>query len=496
MSVDLPDSALKTREEGNGKMCNGKESPQASLPSVYSGSTKYRAIKNIEDKLIPYRKSGDFKVKLPPINEKPKTYDVSTNLSIRDLKRQNGDLQLQLIVFKTQSKVMKNVLHRHTVAVKEYQRLEGNICEIQEQHLNEVKVLRKLIGKTRTSCDMVVRKLQAAEKELLESKDKILQLESQIFHNSTMLEREELSQRLEEATQDLKEKNKRIWDLERSNKLLQSTLHRHIAAEQRKLSKTNDVFYCLQTRVYELTKEIQERKEELANHNLPALRFQQLLKKKETCNKMVQTDEIFYTPIEDDFSIMSDSFKTDDELQKWLSSTSTDNVQRGSLAVKYLKKNMPRKERFTDFEKIPSHKMAGDCSERNEVTDALHESGREDQGEDRTLKQKYPGTCKFAYNNVTMPLQQKETKLAKIRSKYVFTPVITNLHLGRPAHSGLDQMSLDSQSHRQEPSWKSIIFEEDDTSLFDSQITQPYLGTFPSMRIDSFESTVSSHSLS
>ncbi|XP_077468017.1 lebercilin-like protein [Stigmatopora argus] len=491
MSANLPDSARKAREEGHPKMYNGKEAPPTSLPSVYPGSSKYRAIKSIEDKLVPYRKSGDYKIKLPPINEKPQTYDMPTNLSIRDLKRQNGDLHLQLIVFKTQSKVMKNVLHRHTVAVKEYQKLEGNICQIQEQHLNEVKVLRKMIGKTRSSCDLVVKKLQAAEKELMESKDKILQLESQILHHSTMLEREELSHRLEEATLDLREKNKRIWELERNNTVLQSTLHRHIAGEQRKLSKTNDVFYCLQTRVYELTKEIQERKQELANHNLPALRFEHLIKKKETCNKMVQTDEIYYSPIE--FSIMSDSFKPEDELQRWLSSTSTDNIPRASLAVKYLKKIVPQSEGFRDIEKSPAHKIAGDYS-KSEEKDVFHDSDSKED-EDRTDTEKYPSPCKFAEKNVPTPAQEKESKLAKIRRKYVFTPVITNLHMGRPTHSGVDQISRKSQGHRPEPSWKSVILEED-TSLYDSQTSQPDMDPLPSNPIDSFESTITSQSFS
>lgn len=71
--------------------------------------------------------------------------------------------------------------------------------------------MRKLLGKTRSSCDTLAKKLQESEKELLDSKDKILQLESQIFNNPTMLEKEELSHRLDEATVNLKEKNKRIW---------------------------------------------------------------------------------------------------------------------------------------------------------------------------------------------------------------------------------------------------------------------------------------------
>ncbi|XP_061537974.1 uncharacterized protein LOC133405210 isoform X1 [Phycodurus eques] len=494
MSVNLPDLGPKTREEGNAAMCNGKASPACSLPAIFTGQNKYHAHKTLEDMLVPYR-SGDYRLKFPPISEEPKTYELTKNLKIKNLKRQNGDLQLELVVVKTQSKVMKNVLHRHTVAVQEYQRLEGNLSQIQDQHINEVKGMRNLLRKTRSSCDVLAKKLQDSEKELLDSKDKILQLELQILHNPSMLEKEELSCRLDEATIDLKEKNKRIWELERNNKLLQSTLHRHIAEEQKKLSKTNDVFYCLQARVYELTKEIQERQKELDHHNLPALRFQHLAYKKETFNKMVQTDEIVSTPSEDGSPVKSDSSEPDDELRKWLRSTSTDNVPVGSFVVKYLKRNVEQTEKFTNFKEIPDRQMAGDCSERNKVTEASQEPVDEDQDQDWT--QQCPGSCIFAHTIATTPPQQKGHKHIQFRRKYAFTPVTKNLHLGKPAYSGLDQRSHDSQTLRNSPSWKSVInTEEEEAPQYDCPATQMELGPFTSNHDDNFESPSGSHTWS
>ncbi|XP_077421160.1 uncharacterized protein LOC144051697 [Vanacampus margaritifer] len=489
MSWNLPDLALKkTREKGNAAMCSGKAPTSRFLPGVFTGPTKCHAHITLEDKLLPYRRNGDYRLKLPPINENPNPYELSTNLNIQDLKRQNGDLQLQLIVFKTQSKVMKSVLHRHTVAVQDYHRLEGNLSQIQNQHMNEVKTIRKLLGKTRSSCGSLAKKLQDSEKELLDSKEKILQLESQIFHNPNMLEREELSRRLDEATVELREKNKLIWELERNNTLLQSTLHRHIAAEERKMSKTNDVFYCLQARVYELTKEIQEQKKDLKQCNLPALRFEHLANKKETCNKMVQTEEIDSTPIADESSIKPDSFESDDELQKWLTPTSTDNVL-GGAAVKYLKKNKEHANNLTDFEGISDHQMAGDCSERNEVTDASQQSVEEEQYEESIPSQKYPDSCRLAQTIVKTSPQQIGRTRAPARRKYLYSPVTTNLHLGKPAYSRLEMKSLESQTRKQSPRKSVLSTEEeydeddddDDDAPYDYQTLRSDLGLFTSL---------------
>ncbi|XP_061537975.1 uncharacterized protein LOC133405210 isoform X2 [Phycodurus eques] len=448
MSVNLPDLGPKTREEGNAAMCNGKASPACSLPAIFTGQNKYHAHKTLEDMLVPYR-SGDYRLKFPPISEEPKTYELTKNLKIKNLKRQNGDLQLELVVVKTQSKVMKNVLHRHTVAVQEYQRLEGNLSQIQDQHINEVKGMRNLLRKTRSSCDVLAKKLQDSEKELLDSKDKILQLELQILHNPSMLEKEELSCRLDEATIDLKEKNKRIW----------------------------------------------ERQKELDHHNLPALRFQHLAYKKETFNKMVQTDEIVSTPSEDGSPVKSDSSEPDDELRKWLRSTSTDNVPVGSFVVKYLKRNVEQTEKFTNFKEIPDRQMAGDCSERNKVTEASQEPVDEDQDQDWT--QQCPGSCIFAHTIATTPPQQKGHKHIQFRRKYAFTPVTKNLHLGKPAYSGLDQRSHDSQTLRNSPSWKSVInTEEEEAPQYDCPATQMELGPFTSNHDDNFESPSGSHTWS
>ncbi|XP_049581087.1 uncharacterized protein [Syngnathus scovelli] len=384
MSVNLPNLAPKTREEGNAAKRNGKASTMYSLPAA-SGPTKYHARKSFEDKLGPYR-SGDYRQKLPTINVNPKTYELSTTPNIKNLKRQNGDLQLQLVVFKTQSKMMRNVLHRHSVALQEYQRLEGNISK----------------------------------------------------------------------------------ELEKNNKLLQSTLHRHIAAEQKKLSKTTDVFYCLQARVYELTREIQDRKNELEHHNLPGLRFEHLASKKETLNKIVQTEEVASPLTADESLVKADVPKPDDELQKWLRSPSGDNAPGMSLAVKCLKKRRRLKEgqKFTDLKEIPDHQMAGDCSERKDVTDASRvaieeEEEEEDDEEDWIGTQNSLGSSIFA-DAMDQLSPRQIPKRTHFCLKYVFTPATTNLHLGKPAYSGLDQKSLESRTHGKAPTKKAGHNAEED----------------------------------
>ncbi|XP_061733404.1 uncharacterized protein LOC133536832 isoform X2 [Nerophis ophidion] len=364
MSANRRSSAAKSRGDGDGSRC--------SLPKLHTEACKSHAAKATETRRqTPFIRSEDGRTKLPPIGQ-VETCQLTARRSLNELNSKNGDLQLKLIVVKTGHRLLKNVLHRHSAALQHYQHLEGSITQIQNSHINEVKAIQKLLGDTRNSCDALGKKLQDAQKELFDSKVKILQLETQILQSPTLLEKEALSQRLEKAAEEMREKDKRIWNLERSNKLLQSTLHRHVAAEQRKLCRSNEMFYCLQTQVYDLTKEVED-----------------------------------YLP------------------------------QR-SVAVRYFNKDVQRTRKFPDLKEPPDHHTAGDFIEEKEVTEASQLSKEEDQGEE---KRKSPGSSRIDQAIVsTSPTDDKKPeRLGLIRRKYVYSPVTENLHMGRPAHTNLEQ---------------------------------------------------------
>nr|XP_057936030.1 uncharacterized protein LOC131134594 isoform X2 [Doryrhamphus excisus] len=456
MSVNQPDSAVKSASDADTSRCNKEACQPCALPRIFPGSGRFHAHKTLEDKRLTPNKSEDSRLKLPPIRE-VKTCQLAARHSLNDLKNKNGDLQLQLIVVKTETRLLKNVLHRHSAALQQYQHLEGSICEIQDNHLSEVKAVRKILGETRTSCDVLGKKLQFAEKELFDSREKIQQLESQILQNPSLLEKEALSHQLEEATEELKEKDKRIWYLERSNKLLQCTLHRHVAAEQRKICRSNELFYCLQAQVYDLSQKIEERKREVRNHNLSALRFQIVTDKKDTKNKMIQTDEIVSASNEADSWLNFGHSEPDDDQ----SSSSTDNVPQRSLPVKYFKRDAPRTRKLTDLKEPCDPPIVGDYFDGKDISDASQGSEEADEEEDRTNQHKCTGSCRFAQSVIaTLSNDGKKVhKSSQFRRKYVYSAATENLHMGKPAYSNLDQRgsskdaveTLGGQSRTQPP---------------------------------------------
>ncbi|XP_054649288.1 uncharacterized protein LOC129190766 [Dunckerocampus dactyliophorus] len=480
MSANQPDSAVQSGSEANTLRCNNEARQPCALPTIFPGSRKFHAHQTLEDKRsTPHRRSEDCRLKLPPIGE-VKTCHLAARHSLNDLKNKNGDLQLQLIVVKTETRLLRNVLHRHSAALEQYQHLEGSICEIQDSHISEVKAMRKMLGETRNSCDVLGKKLQFAEKELFDSREKIQQLESQILQNPTLLEKEALSHQLEEATQDLKEKDKRIWYLERSNKLLQCTLHRHVAAEQRKISRSNEVFYCLQAQVYDLSKKIEERKREVRNHNISALRFQVVTDKKDTKNKMIQTDKIVSAPNEADSWLKFGHSEPDDDH----SSSSTDNLPQRSLAVKYFKRDVQRNRKLADLKEPCDPPIVGDYFEGKDIADTSQGSEEEDQEEDRTNK--CPGSCRFAHSIITtLPKDGKKAhSSSQFRRKYIYSAATENLHMGKPAYSNLDQQgspkdtgeTLGDLSRTQPPAEKSGVTadKEDDQATLSDDISSPF----------------------
>ncbi|KAI3354420.1 hypothetical protein L3Q82_018943, partial [Scortum barcoo] len=204
--------------------------------------------------------------KLPPI----KTPQVlrsriqSANLSsIRELQSHVWDLQQQLTKATTENKLLKRLQHRHMVALQHFQDSEGSLSQILSKHDSEVRVLQGLLRETRSCRDSLARQLQATENKLLSTKASLqhLQLLSQ---DHSLLEREELTLRLNKATAELEEKDKRmqVWrvgdtDLERNLELCQASFNRQIVTEQRKTKEARKTSCYLHERVHQLSRDIQ-----------------------------------------------------------------------------------------------------------------------------------------------------------------------------------------------------------------------------------------------
>ncbi|XP_061684312.1 golgin subfamily A member 6-like protein 22 isoform X2 [Syngnathoides biaculeatus] len=376
MSVNQRDFAPRSGAEGDAARYKKDSSQTCSLPRLLPSQrplqTKTYVYKAQEDKLNPYRRSEALKLKLPPIRDTAKLREQSTN-NMKELKNQNYVLQQQLKDSKTENKLLKNVLHRHTVALQQFQDLEGSIS--QDQHRNEVKALRKLLSETRSSRDKLARKLQSTERELLDCKDRINHLQWRVNQNPNLLEKEELTRRLTEFTIHLEEKDRRIQFLEKSNMLLQSSLNRQVATEYKKMFKTNAICLGLQTAVCELSKKTQpDRTREAETDNINIMRLRKHGRKAKQ-SKMVQTEERVSATSEAGDRVKSDVSETDEKLRRWQSSDNTDYLRRKSHTSEQRRTN---NQNYSGTNAVSAY---GDIHQRHEERKHLSEDTQESEEE-------------------------------------------------------------------------------------------------------------------
>ncbi|XP_077396504.1 uncharacterized protein LOC144032875 isoform X2 [Festucalex cinctus] len=388
MNVNQRNFALRSGAEGDAARCIKDPAQACALPKLLPGQrplqTKSYAYKAQEDKLNPYRRSEASKLKLPPIRDTAKLRELSAN-NIKELKNQNYVLQQQLKDSKTENKMLKNVLHRHTVALQQYQELDGSIAQIQEQHRNEVKALRKLLAETRSSRDKLARKLQSTERELLDCKDRITHLQWRVNQNPNLLEKEELTRRLSEFTILLEEKDRRIQFLEKSNILLQGSLSRHVATENKKMSKTNEMSLGLQSRVSELAKKTQmDRTQEEETNNINTIRSRKHgLRAKQS--KMIQTDNLGSSTSEADSRIKSDISEPDDKLRSWQNPGSPDYAPRKSPSSEQRRKSRSHSEKAfgdTDYHQEKRRDSSEDTQESEEGEEEEDKDNQKRKDED------------------------------------------------------------------------------------------------------------------
>ncbi|XP_019720419.1 lebercilin-like [Hippocampus comes] len=434
--------SIKTRVDAAGGKSNAQSGSLPKLnpqPRTVVFQTKTQTHKTTPDKKYnPYKKTEEIKLKLPPINSATKTrIHSSYSNSINELKNQNYDLKLQLVEVKTETKLLKKVQHRHTVALQQFQDSEEGVSEVLNQNDGEVRDLQKLLCGTRTCRNNLAWKLQVTEKELTNVKDRIHQLQQRVIKEQALPAKDELSRKLNEVSVELQEKDKRINDLERCNKLLRGSLNRQAATEHKKINTARKTSFCLQTQVYELSKETRDIKRELEIHNIYAFRLQNQPKKKGKQNKMVQTEVVVSTPrSEVESRAKSEISEPDDKLQtcpKPITPTAERRVYQESGPQESYTIEGPR----SDLEDAPVSEVKEMPTQPPEVKLIIEDDVSEGKKSDASLEQ----PVKQEENTVVWipaPPEPKVFGRSKLqRRKYFFSPVVENLHKGKPAYPGL-----------------------------------------------------------
>ncbi|XP_077466781.1 uncharacterized protein LOC144083124 [Stigmatopora argus] len=438
---------IKTRVETAGDKSNAQS---GSLPRLNPQArtvvfqTKTQIHKTTPDKKFnPYKKTEEIKLKLPPINTVSKTrLHSSYSNSINELKNQNYDLKLQLVEVKTETKLLKKVQQRHTVALQHFQDSEECVSEVLNQNDGEVRDLQKLLCGTRTCRNNLAWKLQVTEKELTNVKDRITHLQHRVIKEQALPAKDELSRKLNEVSIELTEKDKRINDLEKCNKLLRGSLNRQAASEIRKINTARKTSFCLQTQVYELSKETRDIKRELEIHNIYAFRLQNqnLPKKKGKINKMVQTELLVSSPCSDlDSRPKSELSESDDKRQLSENLASIPpipetRVYQESVPQESYTIEGPRSDLDDSQTPVPDTKLSSQQSEGKFTTDdEASEDKKSELVQDQTAKKEDSSVVW-----VPTPPQPKSFGRSKLqRRKYFFSPVVENMHRGKPAYPGL-----------------------------------------------------------
>ncbi|KAF3847969.1 hypothetical protein F7725_020997 [Dissostichus mawsoni] len=361
---------------------------------------------------------------LPPIKtpqvSQPRIQSASSTC-IRDLKSRVVDLQQQLSAARTETRLLKSLQHRHTVALQHFQESESSISQILAKHSNEARVLQQLLSETRACRDSLARQLQSTEINLRSTKASLqhLQLLSQ---DHSLLPREELSLRLDRASAQLESKDRRIQDLEKNLELSQASFNRQIFAEQRKINEAKKINGYLQEQIYQLNKEIQDRERELETHNIYSQRFLKGSPKKGSKSKMVQTDPLVRLSSEAGTLLELKYTEKQGPYNPVEESLAVDNPEIGLSADLTLEENHPE-----ETETCAEYLSEGDYAEEEEAPEAPEASAEGKTGDETSyILEKSLNANGADRQGYTLP---------KIRSSYTFKQTIENMHSGKPAYS-------------------------------------------------------------
>ncbi|KAK1900683.1 Lebercilin-like protein [Dissostichus eleginoides] len=434
---------LALREEGDGDAlscstdCEEKaDSLTYKTQEVKTSNERRRQKGNKEPQKQKTNQNANRHVlKLPPIKtpqvSKPRIQSASSTC-IRDLKSRVVDLQQQLSAARTETRLLKSLQHRHTVALQHFQESESSISQILAKHSNEARVLQQLLSETRACRDSLARQLQSTEINLRSTKASLqhLQLLSQ---DHSLLPREELSLRLDRASAQLESKDRRIQDLEKNLELSQASFNRQIFAEQRKINEAKKITSYLQEQIYHLNKEIQDRERELETHNIYSQRFLKGSPKKGSKSKMVQTDPLVRLSSEAGTLLELKYTEKQGPYNPVEESLAVDNPETGLSADLTLEENHPEEtetcaDEQSSADEGKEYLSEGDYAEEEEAPEAPEASAEERKTEDETsyILEKSLNANGADRQGYTLP---------KIRSSYTFKQTIENMHSGKPAYS-------------------------------------------------------------
>ncbi|XP_077468527.1 uncharacterized protein LOC144084084 isoform X5 [Stigmatopora argus] len=522
MSIHQRDFAPRSGAEGDASRCI-KEPPQScSLPRLLTGQrisqSKSYTYKSQEDKLNPYRRNEVSKLKLPPIRDPLKLREQSAQ-NIKELKNQNYVLQQQLKDSKMENKLLKNVLHRHSVALQQYQDLEGSISQPDRMKETEPS---SMYGMRSQKQERKVKQSKMVQTEAFVStnSDPASRLKSELSdtdenphrwqtpdssdygpQTSRTSEQRSNNSRLSDVavggeiqckrresskdTKESEEKNEEEEDEENSKNEYDEEdnneggggggrsnennneenrgrdNHYDKGFEDERMDKYYGKERCEEkqydseeTRLDEDLKEVTNEEEE-----------EDYLDEQEERNESQEKNEVTEEQVEEELVEELKEEEEEEQIQRENGKEEEEQIQREKGEEQIQKENgeeeevVEREERkqmgdeMTNAIELREHGVKEEVDE-NVVVVAVKEeelkqqTKRKEKGDEKDIKtyKKCSMACILREPKVAALREPKRLARPKVRRKYNFTPVTKNLHLGKPAYSGVHLRYFKSSS--------------------------------------------------
>uniref|UniRef100_A0A3P8WCX5 Lebercilin-like protein n=1 Tax=Cynoglossus semilaevis TaxID=244447 RepID=A0A3P8WCX5_CYNSE len=236
------------------------------------------------------------------------------------LKNDVCELQQRLTEVLNENQMMTKLQHHHKVALQHFEAVQSSITETLTKHRRHIQVLKIMLHDTHGRRNNLVKQLKKTEHKLLDMKGTLKNLE-QFSKDHSLLEREELTHRLAQTSEDLKEKDKKIQDLEKNLQLCETHYGHQVVNEQRKLEEERNFTSYLQEQLEQLSKETEEKTKKLEeSHNYLNLFIKEAAKRGSEC-KMVQTEGLALLPTEAARLLELSYYELDEKIKRQSSTT-------------------------------------------------------------------------------------------------------------------------------------------------------------------------------
>ncbi|NWT88867.1 LCA5L protein, partial [Lanius ludovicianus] len=382
---------------------------------------------------------------------------------IKELKNEVFDLQRKMEVLSSENQALRDLSCQHAKAVGRYSNTESHLQELLAGHRNEMKDLKKLLKTSQEAEKNTARELKKVEEELRKTKGDLKTLLA-LSEDKALAEKEELNHRLSVLNETLEAKDERIQSLEMQLKLNNSTFSHQLASESKKLLEAGMITKNLLMEIHIVHQKIKEKDRQLYIKNIYANRMPKALRDRSDWipndqNRSVQVDkESFREPLlsqhqeteKNPIQLKKEKKPSEDkggeskakedawcrkekQATKKIPTPETSNrTHRGGKllmeerACSEFLKEMEKETGFLKQElkilmKTEQNPQSDRVKEKDQEGDAVEKAEKEEKKTDEQQKKK-------ARSESAIPNKDP----ARLKSKYIFSEAIENLHQGLP----------------------------------------------------------------